>query len=102
MHPISRPGFCGPRSCVDGRTRSGPRRPTTIWGTWPPDASPPFGITHLTGGSTVARTVADRQGEVDRAAVAQRGELHRVTRVVQLEHAAERLAVVQADAVDLL
>src|SRR5262245_14558411 len=27
--------------------RSGPRRPTTIWGTWPPNASSQFGITHL-------------------------------------------------------
>src|SRR5215472_16197119 len=44
---ISRPGFCGPRSPINEWARSGPRRPTTIWGTWPPNASPPFGITHL-------------------------------------------------------
>src|SRR5215831_752941 len=41
----------GPASAVlahpFGWARSGPRRRTTIWGTWPPNASPPFGITHL-------------------------------------------------------
>src|SRR2546428_11419409 len=47
MHPIWRPGICGPRSRIDECARSGLRRRTTIWGTWPPNASPPFGVTHL-------------------------------------------------------
>src|SRR5689334_21105670 len=47
MHPISRPGFCGPRSPIHEWARCGPRRRTTICGTWPPNASPPIGITHL-------------------------------------------------------
>src|SRR5258708_15534209 len=49
---ISRPCFCGPRSLMDGWARSGPRRGVprspkgdggepTIWGTWPPNLSPP-------------------------------------------------------------
>src|SRR5437660_7479809 len=47
MHPIWRPGFCAPRSRIDECARSGARRRTTIWGTWPPNLSPPLGITHL-------------------------------------------------------
>src|SRR3989440_5488867 len=47
MHPISRPCFCGPRSPINGWARSGPRRRTTIWGTWPPNLSPPIGGPHL-------------------------------------------------------
>src|SRR5215467_13135531 len=55
-HPITAISW-GPRDLAarllrsslthDEWARSGPRRLTTIWGTWPPDASPPFGITHL-------------------------------------------------------
>src|SRR5262252_2937695 len=44
---ISRPCFCGPRSPIDEWARSGPRRRPTIWGTWPPNLSPPIGINHL-------------------------------------------------------
>src|SRR5436853_6977423 len=47
MHPIWRPGFCAPRSRIDECARSGARRRTTIWGTWPPNLSPPLGIAHL-------------------------------------------------------
>src|SRR5499427_8057259 len=47
MHPVSRRYFCGPRSPIDGWARSGPRRSPTIWGTWPPNLSPPIGISHL-------------------------------------------------------
>src|SRR5262245_32812900 len=47
MHPISRPCFCGPRSPINGWARCGPRRRPTIWGTWPPNLSPPIGINHL-------------------------------------------------------
>src|SRR3989440_2195713 len=43
---ISRPRFCGPRSPIHEWARSGPRRGPTIWGTWPPNASPSSEITH--------------------------------------------------------
>ena len=58
MHPISRPGFCGPRSPIDEWARCGPRRPTTIWGTWPPNASPPSGIAHLVAAAALLLVAA--------------------------------------------
>src|SRR2546427_5434928 len=93
MHPIWRPGIshptksappptaiswgprvCGPRSRIDECARSGPRRRTTIWGTWPPNASPPFGITHLvseiaTGLGHIDRPTIDRARRFERAAI---------------------------------
>src|SRR5262249_8871600 len=54
MHPISRPCFCGPRSPIYEWARSGPRRRPTIWGTWPPNTSPPIGINHLVRPAPVA------------------------------------------------
>src|SRR5216683_5026093 len=57
---IWRPSFCGPRSRINGCARSGPRRRTTSWGTWPPNASPPFGSTHLVGLAELIEE-ADRQ-----------------------------------------
>src|ERR1700736_1193852 len=59
---ICRPDFCGPRSRINGCARSGPRRRTTSWGTWPPNASPPFGITHLMDLSTFLWVLARVSG----------------------------------------
>src|SRR5436853_466447 len=65
MHPISRPGFCGPRSPIAKWARCGPRRPTTIWGTWTPNLSPPIGINHLDGPGPGAEPVQrDRRRDV--------------------------------------
>ena len=47
MHPISRPCFCGLRLPIGKWARSDPRRRPAIWGTWPPNPSPPIGINHL-------------------------------------------------------
>src|SRR5690348_14902840 len=61
MHPISRPVPSAPRSPMSNRLRSGARSRPTIWGTWPPNASPPFGITHLAMGIRFAERM-DRLG----------------------------------------
>src|SRR5713226_761486 len=48
--PISPSGGLAPPVLGYASTRcapSGPRRQTTSWGTWTPNTSPPFGITHL-------------------------------------------------------
>src|SRR5713226_2539552 len=48
--PISPSGGLAPPVLGYASTRcapSGPRRQTSSWGTWTPNTSPPFGITHL-------------------------------------------------------
>src|SRR5215831_14208446 len=87
MHPISRPApprpwgawvpVCGPRSPIDEWAPCGPRRMTTIWGTWPPDISPSFPAGPL---------VAARQHDVRQDAVDRDAELPHV-RVPLLEQA---------------
>src|SRR5207249_7296508 len=102
MHPIWRPGSCGPRSRIDECARSGPRRRTTIWGTWPPNASPPFGITHLDMLSIRARVLAAILGLVLIGLVASAGAIYGALQWVLISRLDQQLSSVERPVVTAL